>query len=148
MCVQHIPESVLDEDEGTRHVGRNCVACVAAVLFNEIDGDGFMTPNDVAAQYDIDPRRNLAINRAVEIFTELTGRDPTPGRAKPWDINAPAGHFAVFCRINQDNKHVIYGRRGEDGCYYLWDPQVQRRWTLTELAAGGYPPYAAYHFEE
>jgi hypothetical protein len=145
MCTLDRPDSVLEED--TLHVGHNCVACVGAVLFNEIrtDSPAFMTANLVARRYNIAVKSELKVERAVEIFTGLTGRTTTPGKANPWDINAPAGHYAVFC---MGPRHVIYGRRGPDGCVFLYDPQLEQERTHADLIAQGYSPFQCYHFEE
>jgi len=135
------PDSVSDED--TRYVGYNCVACVAAVLYNETHAHGGATANSVAARYDIRPNRDLDVTRATAIITDFTGLNPTPGRMHPWDTTAPDGHYAVFCL---GRRHVIYGHRGPGQLFYLYDPQTEQDQASGPLQTAGFGPFQSVHF--
>jgi hypothetical protein len=135
------PDSVSDED--THYAGYNCVACVAAVLYNETRPRGAATANSVAMRYDIRPNRNLDVNRAISIITDFTGLVPTPGRSHPWDPAAPDGHYAVFCL---GRRHVIYGHRGPGNRFYLYDPQLEQDQDWGTLQTAGYAPFQSVHF--
>jgi hypothetical protein len=140
MSLHERPESVLERT--TRHLGHNCVACVAAVLYNALGPRGFATANRVAAQYQIAPASYLPPARAVRIFQEFTGVTPSAGNPLPWERDAPDGHYAVFCL---GRWHVIYGYRETPG-YYLYDPQLERDQHWPVLVAQGFGPFEGYHF--
>ena len=143
MSLDDRPDSVQDEAK-TIHVGHNCVACVAAVLHNELTPTNlFATANMVARRYNIAPKFNLDPDRAVQIIKDFAKIKTSDGNPEPWQTSSPDGHYAVFCF---GRRHVFYGYR-EKGGYYLWDPQLEHDWTLPELAEQVYPPYQCFHFK-
>ena len=136
------PDSVLEEGR-TLHAGHNCVACVAAVLYNETNAKGFATANLVARRYQISPSVSLTPERALEIIRDFAKLTPTPGRAHPWESTAPQGHYAVFC---MGRTHVIYGHKQSDTAFYLFDPQTERHLDLGQIQRDGFGPFRSYHF--
>jgi hypothetical protein len=138
------PESVLEGP--TRFAGYNCVACVTAVLHNEVRNGSFAIANLVAARYNIAPKDSLTVNRALEIIRDFTKLVPSHGRMDPWGENAKPGHYAVFCMAR---RHVIYAYRYSDGHspqYYLYDPQSEKDQDWVKLQAQGFGPFQSFHF--
>jgi len=142
MTIDDRPDSVLEET--TRHLGYNCVACVTAVLFNELGPSGIATANMVAARFNIAPRYNLDVSRALWIIHDFAKLTPRPGKRNPWDPDAPDGYYAVFCL---GRPHVIFGFRAAPR-YYLYDPQVERDRDLATLIQEGFGPFECFHFGE
>lgn len=140
MSILERPDSVLEEQNVYK--GHNCVACVAAVLYNETRNSGFATANRVAMQWNIAPNTHLPPSRAMMIIHQFTGLTASPGRHKPWDNNSPEGHYAIFCL---GRRHVIYGRRNYNGEYYLYDPQTEKDQNYSSLLQNGYAPFESYH---
>jgi hypothetical protein len=140
------PDDVLpEENEATKFVGYNCVACVAAVLHNEMKNtSSFATANLVASKYQIAPSENLLPSRAVAIFVEFAGVKVSPGNPKPWDAGMPDGHYAVFS--TGAKRHVVYAYKEGPG-HYVYDPQTRTKYAhVSHFTKAGFGPLECYHF--
>ena len=137
------PDSVLD-DGPTENVGHNCVACVAAVLYNETCSKGFATANSVVRRYQTKPNVSLSPERAGAIIRDFTGLTPSDGKANPWEKSAPPGHYAVF--FLGPRPHVVYAHKASAEQFYIWDPQIEKHLILGEILNQGLGPFRSYRF--
>jgi hypothetical protein len=133
------PDSVLDK-EPIELPGYSSVACVAAVIHNELKARGFLTANRVIAAFSISDNHALGLTSAAQLIEKVSGQRCAPQRSVPWDPGAAPGHYAVF---SIGRPFVVYGRR-EQSRFYLYDPKTERDWTLNELQQAGYGPFLGY----
>ncbi|SFF78764.1 Haemagluttinin repeat-containing protein, partial [Duganella sp. CF458] len=114
----------------------NCTACTTAHIINKIEGlgaDDIMTANQVEATFGYTGKeRAFTWQKSlsyVEDATEMKGHPAAFNSAE-----ADPGHYVVFPRKRDSPySHVMYGEVLPDGTRYLYDPQVGKTMSWSEM---------------
>jgi hypothetical protein len=145
--------SVVDRPTGL--TGYDCVAAIAAVLWNETtETSAFATAAQVASRFNLAPNNKRwgstprsAISYALEVIQTFTGLTANRAAVLPTTPGAKDGSYAVFC-LSPSKGHVIYGCRGPSGGY-LFDPNRRANHgvvTDVTLRSLGFTSFESYLF--
>ncbi|MCC6559689.1 MAG: hypothetical protein IT372_42775, partial [Polyangiaceae bacterium] len=121
----------------------NCTACVTAAIKNRVARKHEWTADDIERAYgSTRSARQFSEGDTLEYIGNATGLTasarPVPFMAK----NAPVGHYAIIVR-GKEGGHVFYGRVLPNGNRYIYDPQIAKELTWSDLQAryGGARPF-------